>query len=398
MRIKFKPLFRTQLVSEGTSATKDERLEARDSFLSFRYNSVALMKLWRAFAASFAFLLTAFFVVARFTPYVKGGRGQPVRVRVSVRPATIAADGWSQATLSIDRPAGVDRNIVPRIEIASGSGGVALLEIENARSRWTVPVRAGVVPGEVMLRATVSGFVAGVVKLQLAASNSDSIGDGTPDFLRLDDERDRAAFRRWFTFLVEEQYFHPTASRPAEIDDCAALVRYAYREALHPHDGAWPRASDLLLVPAMDSVRKYSYPNTPLGADLFRLRAGPFHASDVRAAAFGQFADTETLQRFNTHQVGRELSRALPGDLLFFRRDIEHMPFHTMVVMGRSQISDSPESYVVYHTGPDGNKPGEIRRLTVAELLSYPDPQWRPVSANPNFLGVYRWNILHEAS
>jgi hypothetical protein len=74
------------------------------------------------------------------------------------------------------------------------------------------------------------------------------------------------------------------------------------------------------------------------------------------------------------------------------------MRYHTMVVIGRSQISGSAESYVVYDTGPDGNKPGEIRRLSTTELLSYPDPQWRPVAANPNFLGVYRWNILHETS
>ena len=37
---------------------------------------------------------------------------------------------------------------------------------------------------------------------------------------------------------------------------------------------------------------------------------------------------------------------------------------------------------------------GELRRVALAELLDHPQPQWRPVAGNPNFLGVYRWNIL----
>jgi uncharacterized protein YfaT (DUF1175 family) len=52
--------------------------------------------------------------------------------------------------------------------------------------------------------------------------------------------------------------------------------------------------------------------------------------------------------------------------------------------------------YVVYHTGPDGKNPGEMRRMTLADLLNHPSPKWRPVPGNDNFLGVYRWNILRE--
>jgi uncharacterized protein YfaT (DUF1175 family) len=61
---------------------------------------------------------------------------------------------------------------------------------------------------------------------------TDWAGDGTPVFLRLDTERDQRAFRRWFTFLAEVQYFVKPPDRPIEIKDCAALIRYAYREAL----------------------------------------------------------------------------------------------------------------------------------------------------------------------
>jgi uncharacterized protein YfaT (DUF1175 family) len=52
--------------------------------------------------------------------------------------------------------------------------------------------------------------------------------------------------------------------------------------------------------------------------------------------------------------------------------------------------------FVVYHTGPDGKDPGEMRRMRLTDLLQHPSPKWRPVPGNENFLGVYRWNILRE--
>ena len=85
------------------------------------------------------------------------------------------------------------------------------------------------------------------------------------------------------------------------------------------------------------------------------------------------------------------------------------MPFHAMIFVGPSQVEPSPESahdghtealatgsnqFVVYHTGPDGKTKGIVKRLSIAELMNYPDPRWRPVASNPAFLGVYRWNIL----
>jgi uncharacterized protein YfaT (DUF1175 family) len=73
------------------------------------------------------------------------------------------------------------------------------------------------------------------------------------------------------------------------------------------------------------------------------------------------------------------------------------MPFHAMILLGRGQIEPGNETYVVYHTGPSGRSAGEIRRVSLAQLLNYPDARWRPISANPGFLGVYRWNILRGA-
>ncbi len=204
--------------------------------------------------------------------------------------------------------------------------------------------------------------------------------------IALETDADRDAFRRWFTFLAEAQYFNPPAQRPPEIVDCSSLVRYAYREALRKHDTVWAAQSHLLLIPAIPSVTQYNYPRTPTGADLFET--GP--------NTFGQFANAETLYRFNTFFISRDLFRAQPGDLLFYRHSSGSMPFHSMIVLGHSQINFNSSMFVVYDTGPDGTSAGEIKRLTYQELLHFPDPQWHPISHNALFLGVFRWNILKK--
>ena len=227
---------------------------------------------------------------------------------------------------------------------------------------------------------------------------TDSNGDGTPDFLKLDEAGDREAFRRWFTFLAEAQAALPGRKRPSEINDCAGLIRFAYREALREHTGEWADGLGLTVLPENASaVGKYHYPLTPLGANLFRIVPGSFTEADLRNGAFAQFADAETLLRRNTHFRSRDVERAEAGDLLFFHQDDQSMPYHAMIVVGRSQLADSAERWIVYHTGPEGRHPGEIRRVTFTQLQNHPSPQWRPVAGNSNFLGVYRWNILRES-
>lgn len=68
---------------------------------------------------------------------------------------------------------------------------------------------------------------------------NDAYGDGTPDFLRLQRGEDREAFRRWFTTIADFQAVRPASELPAEIVDCASLLRFSYREALRRHDSAW---------------------------------------------------------------------------------------------------------------------------------------------------------------
>jgi hypothetical protein len=59
-------------------------------------------------------------------------------------------------------------------------------------------------------------------------------------------------------------------------------------------------------------------------------------------------------------------------------------------------LTGSGPAWAVYHTGPIGNGPGEMRRVALTDLLNHPDTRWRPILTNSNFLGVYRWSILRE--
>jgi uncharacterized protein len=316
--------------------------------------------------------------------------GAPPHIQLT--PSRIWADGYDEATLTIDGPDGIP----PRISISGATHSATAGEPRRQAGRWEAPIRAGVMPGRAAIRVQFPGEPPVDASLTVALSTLDTRADGTPDFLRLDDPRDQRSFVRWFTFLAEAQYFQDPAVRPAEINDCAALIRYAYREALHAHNDAWSLQAHLPLIPALVSVAKYEYPYTAMGAALFRVQTGPFHESDLTAAVFTQFADVKSLWRFNTYRVSRDLDRAQAGDLLFYRQDHERgaATFHSMIYLGASQVRPDGARYVLYHTGPQDEAPGEMRRLTVDELRHFPETEWLPDPGNPKFLGVYRWNIL----
>ena len=316
----------------------------------------------------------------------------PAELVAQLGETALPADGFSSTELTIHSSNGRElRGLQVQVETPHHAAVESLVVRADAA---TVALQSGVLPGEVKLRITAAGFARRELALRTNPDYGDAIGDGTPDFLRLHDPADRVAFRRWFTLLAEAQFYRGRNAAP-EIDDCAALLRFAYREALREHDAAWARSMALPAPAASADIGQYHYPYTPLGAALFRVSAGSFSANDLHDGTFAEFADAETLWRRNTFLVGRSLARARPGDLLFFRQDTaSRMPFHAMIFLGRGQIEPGNEQLVVYHTGPNGHAKGEIKRLSVAELLDYPDPRWRPVSSNPAFLGVHRWNIL----
>jgi uncharacterized protein len=278
------------------------------------------------------------------------GPSHAIGFNMAITPSRLPADGTSSATLRATQPA--------TFAIVSGQHAARIVGSK---------IVAGVLGGPVVVEARRPGFAPARATLETVAQTPD-------EYLHLDDESDRKAFIGWFTHLAEAQYFAPRIA--PEITDCAALLRFAYREALREHDGRWAEDLKLTTVPAIGGVRKYSYPYTPLGARLFRTRDG-----------FAEFADAETLMRYNAHLLGRDLRVAERGDLLFYRQLDASQPYHTMIFLG---------DHVVYHTGPFHGGPGEMRRPSVTELLHHPAPQWRPYAGNSNFLGVYRWNILRR--
>ena len=319
----------------------------------------------------------------------------PATLLLQLSATALPADGFTSAELKITPSNG---HPLRDVQVTVEDPHDAVVEsVTKTGDIATASLRSGVLPGETKIRVAGGGFATQEITLQHhARPHRHRRRRHTRLSCDCTIPPTAAAFRRWFTLLAEAQYFRGPAL-PAEIDDCAALLRFAYREALRPHDAAWARAMALPVPASASDIQQYQYPYTPLAAALFRVRGGSLQADDLRDGAFAQFADVETLWRHNTHLVGRGLSRARPGDLLFFRQDSQRMPFHAMIFVGPSQIELGNEPYVVYHTGPSGKTPGEMRRLSVAQLLNYPDARWRPISANPGFLGVYRWNILRGA-
>lgn len=235
------------------------------------------------------------------------------------------------------------------------------------------------------------------------ATERDSLGDGFPDAVRLVRPEDRATFVRWLTFLAELQYYAPPPEASAEIHDCAALIRFAFRNALVAHNAVWRRSLEIGSAgpaagargePDFGDLREFTYPDWALGPELFRTRAGPLAPGDFAHGAFAQFADAAALLHYNTFFVSREVRAARSGDLLFYNQPGQGETYHSMLFIGRSYFEVQGTDWVVYHTGDLDGRPGEVREVEVQLLMQHPDPRWRPLAANPRFLGVYRLELL----
>lgn len=200
--------------------------------------------------------------------------------------------------------------------------------------------------------------------------------------VRLADQGDRDAFRAWFVFLADVQF----ERRAPEVIDCAALVRFAFREALRAHTPEWARRVGLPVTPRYPDVRS-APAATGDGWPLFRVSAPP----EVR---YAEFADARTLVGLNARRVSRDPGALKPGDLLYFHQPSQSQPDHLMVFVGSSLFHPDAHDWVVYHTGPGDEGPGEVRKVRLADLAAHPAPRWRPDAGNPHFIGVFRLALL----
>jgi uncharacterized protein YfaT (DUF1175 family) len=200
--------------------------------------------------------------------------------------------------------------------------------------------------------------------------------------VRLADASDRAAFRAWFVLLADAQFERPAP----EVIDCAALVRFAFREALRSHTPEWSRRMALPLLPSFPDVRSAPAANDN-GWPLFRVDAST-------PPRYAEFADARTLIRLNARKISRDPGALQPGDLLYFHQAGQRQPDHIMVFVGPSFFDPEHADWVVYHTGPDLEGPGEVRKVRLADLQRHPTPRWRPLSANRQFIGVFRLAAL----
>src|ERR1043166_2150919 len=224
----------------------------------------------------------------------------------------------------------------------------------------------------------------------------DSDNDGIPDIEELRTYQDRDAFRRWFTLVAENQFYRLSDQWKEEQRDCAGLARFAIREALRRHDRPWFQKMGPGYETVATDVSEFDLDHSPLGEKIFRTDFGSFSESDLRNGRFSEFADGRSLKNFNSVFVTRDRREAQPGDLLFFYQPwVQKFPYHVMIFLGPARVaSNGANDWVVYHTGSSPIDKGTVKKVELSVLEHHPDPRWRPVESNKNFLGFYRLKIL----
>ncbi len=218
--------------------------------------------------------------------------------------------------------------------------------------------------------------------------------DGIPDLAELRTFNDRENFRRWFTWIAEMQFYKLSDQWNEAQRDCAGLVRFAWREALRPHDRPWfQRMGENYDQVAPDVPANAA---SPLRKKLFRTAPGTYSPTDLAQGRFSEFADAQTLKMFNAEFVGRDRKQARPGDLLFFHQPwVQKFSFHVMIFIGEARVaSEGAHDWVVYHTGASPVDAGAVKKVRLTVLDEHPDKRWRPLLTNRNFLGFYRPKIL----
>ncbi len=211
-------------------------------------------------------------------------------------------------------------------------------------------------------------------------------GNNYPDFLELD-TKDSHSFSYWFNSIILN-IINGYITLPENYEDCAGLIRFAYKESLKKHDQIWIKATGFRGV-VKEDVQKYNYPDIPFyGTNIFKV-----DRKSITPDSFSNYASARVLVEMNMDFLSKNIEVAESGDILvFFHPEDPEFPYHVMVYF---EDPVSFEQYSIYHTGPiDVFNKGEFRVVKTKNLYKA-DPTWMAVPENKNFMGVYRFKILN---
>ncbi|CEP77379.1 MAG: DUF1175 family protein [Defluviitoga tunisiensis] len=211
-------------------------------------------------------------------------------------------------------------------------------------------------------------------------------GNNYPDFLELD-AQDSYSFSYWFNSIILN-IINGYITLPSNYEDCAGLIRFAYKESLKKHDQNWIKNTGYKGI-VKEDVKKYNYPDIPFyGTNIFKI-----DKNNINPDSFSNYASARVLIEMNMDFLSKNIEVAQSGDILvFFHPEDPEFPYHVMVYF---EDPVSFEEYAIYHTGPvDEFNSGEFRVVKIKNLYKA-DPTWMAVPENKSFMGVYRFKILN---
>src|SRR5207245_2000859 len=137
-----------------------------------------------------------------------------------------------------------------------------------------------------------------------------------------------------------------------------------------------PDVEELRTYQDRDSFRRWF---TAIAETQFYQLSDQWNTEQRDCAGLARFAIREALRRHD-----RTWFQKMAYSVRIFLRSAR------LVVNGSNGAND----WVVYHTGSSPTDKGTVKKVELSVLDHHPDPRWRPVESNKNFLGFYRLKIL----
>lgn len=182
--------------------------------------------------------------------------------------------------------------------------------------------------------------------------------------------------RRWIEALAVNTAAGLPSRWPEIFRDCAGYIRFLIWESTQSHSVDWNIKFGSAITRDLEDVKIK-------GSRVWKTSSG----------VWNDYSDAESLMKYNSRFLGKKINESglRTGDILFFKlaRGSAY-EYHSMIVI-REHIKG--RILIFYH---NGEKPGEIRSATLAELSHHPDSTWHPISSNPEFIGFYRLYFFQD--